>query len=360
MRTSLGTPNMHAFHPTYERILPARRPHGFVPPSVRYSLRWRRPVPEIVVDWFGVQGPQPESDASHHFVDRMRTAFSDECPPEAFEVMVCPQDEAGRSSTIVVGYWTSSLAHATWSRESRWAQWWHSAEPETDGVGYWRETLSCPYDRHETIYSQNNYRIGLGRTPDTEIVQITDNGYPGAARDRFPITAVEDIASPLGVAVRYDESSNPQARRLFVLTPLNTLVMRSGQFWHNSEPDQAADYESALRPKLDRGMEYLATHPDSGCIYLRQMINVDADFARRRETSVYAVFQDYAGLEAWAGNHPTHDAIYSHQIAMGRKYGARRDVVTWHEAFALPANNRFEYINCAPGTGMTRVGPIHQ
>jgi aldoxime dehydratase len=73
---------------------------------------------------------------------------------------------------------------------------------------------------------------------------------------------------------------------------------------------------------------------------------------------VYAAFQDYAGLELWAGDHPTHQAIYEHQIAMGRKYGPRRDVITWHEAFVLPANNRFEYINCAPRTGMTRVGPL--
>ncbi len=349
---------MKVFHPTYERVLRARRPDDFAPPSVRYSLRWRRPVPALVADWFGLQGPQPGAAASQHFVAHMRDAFSDACPPEAFEVMVCSHDEAGQAATIVVGYWTSTLAHATWSHNSRWARWWHSQDPGADGVGYWRETLICPYDRHETIYSQDSYRIGLGRTPGTEIVQITDNGYSGAARDRFPITAVEDIASPLGVAVRYDESINPRGRRVFVLNPLNTLVMRSGQFWHDSEPEQAEDYESALRPKLDRGMDHLAAHPDTGCIYLRQMTNVDTDFRQRRETSVYAAFQDYAGLESWAADHPTHHAIYGHQVAMGHKYGARRDVITWHEAFALPANNRFEYINCAPGTGMTRVGPI--
>ncbi|MGB0969768.1 MAG: phenylacetaldoxime dehydratase family protein, partial [Mycobacterium sp.] len=320
---------MQAFHPTYERVRPALRPDGFTPPAVRYSLRWRRPVPELVADWFGLQGPQPGSTASRDFVDHMRTAFSGAFGPEAVEVMVCPNDEAGHPTTIVVGYWTSTSAHAHWTHEPQWEQWWHSRARGTDDVGLWRETLTCPYDRHETIYSQNSYRIGLGRTPDTDIVQITDNGYPGAARDRFPITAVEDIASPLGVAVRYDQSINPQGRRVFVLNPLNTLVMRSGQFWHNSEPEQAKDYETALRPKLDRGMDYLAAHAETGCIYLRQMINVDADFTQRRETSVYAVFQDYAGLETWAADHTTHHAIYGHQIAMGHKYGSRRDVITW-------------------------------
>jgi aldoxime dehydratase len=346
------------FHPVYERVISARRPPNFTPPSVRYSLRWRRPVPELVADWFGIQGPELGSPASRDFVERIRTALSGDFSPDAIEIMVCPRDEAGQPVTIVVAYWTSTSAQANWSVGGDWAQWWESPDRLHDGVGYWRETLVCPYDRFETIYSQNTYRIGFGRTPGSEIVKITDNGYFGAARDRLPISAVDEVKSPLGVAVRYDDSIDPRGRRVLVFTPLNTLVMRSGQFWHNSELEQAQDYESSLRPKLDRGMDYLAAHPDTGCIYLRQMINVEDDFRQRRETSVYAAFQDYAGLELWAGDHPTHQAIYEHQIAMGRKYGPRRDVITWHEAFVLPANNRFEYINCAPRTGMTRVGPL--
>lgn len=349
---------MDIFEPTYERTVAARRPPNFTPPSVRFSLRWRRPVPELVSDWFAVQGAAPDSPASVEFVARLREAFGRPHGPEAFEVMVCPRDEAGQPATVVVAYWTSTSAHGWWWVRAGLAPWWGSVDRERETVGYWRETIVCPYDRHETIFSKSDYRIGLGRTPDTEIVKITNNGYSGAARDRIPITAVDEIESPLGVAVHYDDAIDPRGRRLLSFLPLNTLVMRSGQYWHDSEPEQAKDYEDALRPKLDRGMDYLAHHPDTGCVYLRQLTNVDDDFTPRRETSVYAVFQDYAGLESWAADHPTHHAIYDHQIAMGHKYGPRRDVITWHEAFALPANNRFEYINCAPGTGMTRVGSL--
>jgi aldoxime dehydratase len=265
------------FHPIYERVISARRPPNFTPPSVRYSLRWRRPVPELVADWFGIQGPELGSPASRDFVERIRTALSGDFSPDAIEIMVCPRDEAGRPVTIVVAYWTSTSAQANWSVGGDWAQWWESPDRLHDGVGYWRETLVCPYDRLETIYSQNTYRIGFGRTPGSEIVKITDNGYFGAARDRLPISAVDEVKFPLGVAVRYDDSIDPRGRRVLVFTPLNTLVMRSGQFWHNSELEQAQDYESSLRPKLDRGMDYLAAHPDTGCIYLRQMINVEDD-----------------------------------------------------------------------------------
>ncbi|RYF60954.1 MAG: phenylacetaldoxime dehydratase family protein [Comamonadaceae bacterium] len=349
---------MVLFHTQYPRTIPARRPTNFEPPSVRYSLRWRKPVPELVADWFGIQDAEPGSPAGRNFLDNLRNAMSGHLRPDATEVMVCPEDETGRPAVVVVAYWTSASAHARWSSRSEWAPWWNAPSRMDDGVGYWRETIACPYERHETVFSRDYYRIGLGRTPDTEIVQITDNGYFGAARDRLPISAVDQLASPLGTHVSYDPGLDPQGRRVLVLTPLNTTMIRSGQFWHDSEPEQAEDYEKALQPKLDRGMDYLARNEDTGCVYLRKLVNLDDNLHRRRETSVYAAFQEFAGLESWAEDHPTHNAIYGHQIAMGKKYGARRDVVTWHEVFVLPANNRFEYINCAPGTGMTRVGPM--
>ena len=40
-----------------------------------------------------------------------------------------------------------------------------------DGVGYWRERIFCPYDRHETVYSGPSYWIGFGCTPESEIAR---------------------------------------------------------------------------------------------------------------------------------------------------------------------------------------------
>lgn len=347
---------MELFHPTYTRTIPPRRRTGFQPASGRYSLRWRRPVPYLIADWFGIQGAEPGSLEAHRFVEQVKTAFTGDLQPEAVEVMACPIDETGLPAVVVVAYWTSATAHARWSLRKGWTSWWESEDRLGDGVGYWRETLVCPYDRHETVYSHEHYRIGFGRTPDTEIVGMTDNGYFGAARDRIPASAIDELESPLDLTLN-SPHADPRGQRLFILTPLNTTVIRSGQFWQESEPDQAKDYETSLRPKLHAGMDYLAEDRDSGCIYLRRLTNLDDQGHPRRETSIFAVFQELAQLERWAADHTTHKAIYGHQIAAGRKYGARRDVITWHEAFVLPANNCFEYINCAAGTGMTRSGP---
>ncbi|RBQ18004.1 phenylacetaldoxime dehydratase [Spongiactinospora rosea] len=347
----------NTYHITYERSIPERRPDGFQPKNARWSLRWRRPTPTLIAEWLGVQGVEPGGAAARDFLTALRTSMDVPDGPEAWEVFFCPQDETGRPAVVAVAYWTSATAHAAWSCGSRWAGWWHSPARLEDGVGYWRETIVCPYERHETIYSQPHYRIGLGRTRESETVEITTNGYFGAMRDRIPLSAIDPLESPLGVEVVQGPPLDPRGRRIIVHSPLNTSVIRSGQFWHDSEPEQAADYEDALRPKLDRGMDHLEEHASTGTIFLRRLTNLDEHGEPRRETSIYAVLQDIAGLEEWAARHATHKAIYKHQIAKGLEYGPRRDVITWHEVFVLPENNRFEYVNCAPGTGLTRIGP---
>jgi aldoxime dehydratase len=57
--------------------------------------------------------------------------------------------------------------------------------------------MVVPYDRHETIYSESGYKIGLARTPDASIESMTTNGYFGAARDRIPLSAIDPLDSPL-------------------------------------------------------------------------------------------------------------------------------------------------------------------
>jgi aldoxime dehydratase len=350
---------MDDFHVTYPRFIPVRRAEGFKPPATRLSLRWPRPVPYLIADWFGIQGVHPDSMQSRRFTNRLRDTFKRGPQPDAVEVMACPVDEAGLPSVVLVAYWTSATDHEIWSAEPKWQEWWNSEDRLTDGPGYWRETLMCPYDRHETVLSHASYRIGLGRTRDVEVGQMTDYGYFGAARDRIPASAIDTLDSPLGIEVTRDDFE-PLGRRVVVLTPLNTTVIRSGQYWEDSQPEQATDYETELQPRLERGMEYLARDSGSGCAFLRSLVSMDSAGAPLRETSIYAVFQSFAGLERWTAEHATHRAIFDYQIAKAHQYGTHRDVKTWHEAFVLPANNVFEYINCARGTGMTSIPAAHR
>jgi aldoxime dehydratase len=349
-------PTAPYFHVEYPRSVPARRPVGHEPAAPRFSLRWQHPVHTLVSDYFGVQGPTVDSAEAAAFVERMRGHLTGPGAPAASEVMHCT-DETGRASTIVVAYWSAAADHNLWAATTTWRQWWDDPARLDDGVGYWYEHWPCPYDRHETIYSDPHYRIGFGRTPNSVMAPITTNGYFGAARDRVPLSAIEDLepATPTTPAP-CRPPDRTLGRRLAVAVPHNLTVLRSGQFWHDSEPEQVLDYEQNLLPKLDRGMDHLVEHPDTGCLYLRRMTNLSATGSPRGETSTYVVFRSLAALESWAATHETHLAIYRHAIAMKHRFGDRRDVVTWHELFVLPGGTLCEYLNCAEGTGLLPFG----
>ncbi|GGC48956.1 phenylacetaldoxime dehydratase family protein [Chelatococcus reniformis] len=341
------------FHVEYPRTVPARRPEGHQPAAPRYTLRWDKPVGELISAYFAMQGHGLPPERQAGFLERLTTGFGEADGPAAHEVMRFV-DEAGETNAVAVGYWTDTTAYARWSRGSTVARWLADdarlAEP---GIGYWREAIAVPYDRHETIYSAPGYRIGLARTAGAAIVAMTTNGYFGAARDRIPLSAIDALESPLAAAPPEARPVASRGKRLTAATPHNMCVLRSGQFWEDAGPEQLGDYRENLEPKLMRGMDYLAGHKgDTGTLALRVMTNIDADGAGRAETSVLAYFLALEQLEAWARSHQTHLDIYHHAIAMNRKFKAKREVVTWHELFVMPAAASFEYVNCHPRTGV--------
>ena len=59
-------------------------------------------------------------------------------------------------------------------------------------------------------------------------------------------------------------------------------------------------------------------------------------------------------MENWAERHASHEAIFTAAIARYRKFGKANQLRTWHEVFVLPEQGQiFEYVNCAPGTGLS-------
>lgn len=338
------------FHIEYPRAIPARRPEGHQPAAPRFSLRWRAPLGMMVTEYFALQGVGLDWPEQKAFFDRV-VAAQQENGADHWEIMRA-DGPGGTTEAIIVCYWLDATRHARWIRTSPFLVWFNDPERLTEAHGLWRECSQVPYDRHETIYSAPGYRIGLSRTPGAEIVPITMNGYFGAARDRMPISAIDALDSPL------DDLPEPVlpisgGARIEVCVPHNTIVIRSGQFWEGAGAEQDADYHDNLQPKLMRGMGYLSGHKtQSGTLSLRNMTNLNADGSPRRETSTYGHFLSLRHLEDWAKTHETHLDIYRHAIAMNRLYKERREVVTWHEVFALIGGQHATYVNCHPETGL--------
>lgn len=348
-----------SFHIQYPRLLPERRSPGHRPAAPRFTLRWADPVGTVVSQYHGMQRLNADWGWQAEFFDRVIASFAEDDGPAAHEIMRF-LDDAGHTNAVVVSYWTDATRHARWSARSSVSRWLDDDDRLTDEAGYWRETIAVPYDRHETIYSAPNYRIGLGRLPGTEIEHMTTNGYFGAACDRLPISAIDALESRDDAAPAARKIAS-HGRRLFASVPHNMTAIRSGQFWEPAGQEQLEDYTENLEPRLARGMQHLVAHPvANGTLSLRIMTNLAADGAARRETSVLGYFFALDRLEAWAKSHETHLDIYRHAIAMNRLHGAKREVVTWHEVFITPGGSQFEYINCHGSTGLLPYAPIFE
>lgn len=341
------------FHVEYPRVVPARKPQGHQPAAPRYTLRWQDPVETMVSEYYGMQRADLSWDQQRAFFDQVQASFSHPDGPAAHEVMRFT-DEAGETNAIVVAYWLDATRHARWSISADFPKWFVGQERLASGdIGYWKETIAVPYDRHETIYSAPNYKIGFARTPNSSIESMTTNGYFGAARDRIPISAIDRLESPLRQTPPKPRPVGSRGRRLRVSTPHNMTALRSGQFWVGAGPEQLEDYQENLQPKLMRGMNFLLDNKEeTGTLALRVMTNLDADGKERAETSVLAYFLSLDQLEDWSKSHVTHLDIYRHAIAMNRQFKEKREVVTWHEVFVMPAATSFEYVNCHSRTGV--------
>lgn len=343
-----------SFHIEYPRTIPAQRPGEFAPAAPKFHLRWNAPLTTVVSDYIAVQRTPADFGTERAFFKRTRDAFASAWGPDCFDE-VRHTDEAGSTNSIVIAYWTDITRYAIWKHQDAFNTWLASPEREKENVGYWRETLTVPYDRIETIFSEPYYRAGIARTKGSELEPMYTAGYFGAMRDRLPISAIDPLASPYGESVPQGEFLGASRARIRIDVPPNVVNIRSGQYWEKAEGDQLDDYCTNLQPKLETGMAYLKDHAaTTGCLSLRALVTLDQEGNELKETSKHGYFLSLGQLERWAAGHKSHLDIFKHALAMRRKYRAARSVVTWHEVFVLGTTPSFEYVNCHAGTGLLR------
>lgn len=340
------------FEINYPRTIKERRPEGHEPRAPRYRLTWDNPVDGIACAYFGIQARELSQSVEDEFVNAITEFLQQSSAAQTIENLRSI-DTAGFHNTIVIAYWKNTFHFARWLAESGFRDWFNTQSEIADGNGYWFEPIVCHFDRHETIFSENHYKVGLACLPDTKIRSMTMNGYFGAARDRLPVSAIDQLDSAQAEVPQSNNEEETLGKHILASLPHNLTILRSGQFWEGAGAEQARDYEGNMQPKLHRGMEYLQhSAQQSGCLSLRMMVNVDEQGQEKSETSTVAAFHSLSHLEKWAASHKTHLAIYDHAIKMNRRYGKDREVVTWHELFVLQHGTTFEYINCHPATGM--------
>ena len=336
----------------YARVNPLRKPKGFEPVVQRWSAGLVNSCEALCVVFHGVQGKDAASVYASAFFPWITAAIGLPSGPTVHD-HAWFVDENGLFTHIVAAYWVDRDRRDAWLAEPAVAQWWSDGARLSDSIGVFRESLTVPVERQETLYWQD-YPAGLSRSPDVAVYPTPYCGYYGAMRDRIPLAAVDALA-PAAVELPPPVSRPTRGARWRIATPENLAVIRSAAFWGRCDSAQTEDYMRDLRAPLERGMAYLRESPGAtGCCSLRFQQTCSVTGTPELETHALGYFLSLGHMENWAERHASHDAIFSAAIARYRKFGKANQLRTWHEVLVLPEQGQtIEYVNCAPGTGLS-------
>ncbi|MEP2639674.1 phenylacetaldoxime dehydratase family protein [Roseobacter sp.] len=333
-----------------ERIYPMQKPEGHQAAIQRYSSRVDASVDRIRMLVLGCQYAADAENVVSQCKATVADMFGHAGTPLHHDQAVF-RDDQGFQTVLTVLYWQDEAAFATW--QAKFNTWWAAQDPATLAHGIWVESFSVPPAYRETNVFKEYIR-GVSACPMTKISPMGESGYWGAARDRFTASGYDDFSPSAPSELAFDPTRDTVGKRIVVNNiPDNMCVIRSGVTWHNCGPEQLDSYETNLKPKLDKGMDFLRGNPEeTGCCSLRQVICLDDTGAEEKEAYSLGIFRTYGHLEKWAHDHPTHLAIYTRALAERKKYQENLELLTYHEIYVLNDDVRCEYLNCHPQTGL--------
>jgi aldoxime dehydratase len=336
---------------------PRQMPPDWTPPAPAWAVTFAQQSTPVVMAYFGTQ---LESRDKKRIVQPIHEFFNCADAPRNCESARFV-DRAGCSNLITAAYWTDPASYERWQEKSGFDSWWSDSARKSDGQGHFREILTIPPDRFETIFS-HGIVVGVAKTGGPVVGPIREHNYWGSMRDRIQASADDDLRSSYGERLPRLGSVDTVGRRLRVKGPENLATIRSGQDWTNCAGAELAEYEESVRPALFEGMTFLRDNPDeTGCCDLRFAREIDRDGSALKKTFGFGYFLTLGHLEKWAATHPTHLAIFSRFLTMVRQHGADLKLRLWHEVSVLPAAGQvFEYVNCHPGTGLLPYFPTEE
>src|SRR5690606_4931170 len=134
--------------------------------------------------------------------------------------------------------------------------WWAAAERLEDGVGYWREIITMPFERFETLHSSETPH-GVGALADGIEGPILGHGYPGGARDRILLSEWDDLKSTSGFGAAFVSQKENNGKRVRIIPSERMCVIRSGQNWSFCGAREKDYYLENVHPVLKEGMAFL-------------------------------------------------------------------------------------------------------
>lgn len=348
-------------HLTQERTQPSNLPANYVPPFPAYVARFPTDVKDIVMVVIGAQyenGSRPSADS--HALTKLIDFLKIE--PEKYNPRywepASVTDNSGALNEVVIAYWNSQPQYEAWSENSGFGKWWESLDAEVEEHGWFLEIFLPTVERFETLFSDNKATEGSAYMKSGISGEISEHVYWGSMRDRIPLSQTDAMEGTKGgVSGNHGAgSAAPVKKRISVQGKKNLAVIRSGQDWSNTKPEERKLYVETMQPVLVKGMEFLRDDGNEvGCFSCRYMDVLDHDTLKAgiEKTFGFAYFDDLASLEGWAKQHKTHLDIFGGFLRYAQKLDNDVSLRLFHEVLVLePKQQLFEYVGCHAKTGM--------
>lgn len=338
-----------------QRRFPMSKPAGHVPPIPRYTARPGAGGERLVALFVGVQSSTHIELAASAFEQFIAATTTSPSAP-AYLDRASFVDRAGYDNRLAAMYWPSLDAYQAWTR-SPFVRDWRARSPRS-GYGTWWEPVATRIDRMETIAFKEFLR-GVSACPFSRLEPTTETGYWGAARDRIPASAYDQLAGSATQLAFIKAPPTASGSVVSIKPPRGLTIIRSGVSWEACGDEQLASYELNVRPKLDAGMAYLIDNPlQSGCCSLRQVVAHDKSGVNLKEAYSLGAFLSLAHLEDWSKHHPTHLAIYHRALTERKKFQDALQLRTYNEIYVLDDEAlTFDYVNCHAATGLIHYFP---
>ncbi|KAK2040455.1 hypothetical protein LZ31DRAFT_474534 [Colletotrichum somersetense] len=354
-----------AEHLQCPRKIPAKTPTGWQPPFPAYSAGFPKAATDLV---FAVIGAQYASQdrADGDAVARL-TQFTTSKAVEfesrpRFAEWAAVTDTRGYYNIAHMVYWPSKAAYEKWSVDSGFKEWWDGLDPQVERHGWFLEMFLPTMDRIETVFSSNEIPEGAAHMRERVVGPIKEHVYWGSMRDRMAAAQNDElVGEKVKRATNGTTEGNgvPESRRIQVCGKQNLAVIRSGQDWSGTLPEERELYLSTMHPVLIEGMNFLRDRgAEVGCHSCRFMELVDpvTGKADKERTFGLAFFDDLASLEGWAKEHPTHLKIFGGFLKYAKKLENNVSLRLFHEVLVLkPEQQHFEYVSCHSGTGLLAI-----
>ena len=346
-------------HLQVPRTCPMRLPADYEPAFPAYCARLSPATRDVVMTIVGAQHADQNAATEAHALAKIMSYIKQEPglnSPKHWD-MASVTDAQGFYNECVIAYWDDKATFEAWRSSSGFKDWWQSLDADTEQHGWWLEVLLPSIDRVETVYSDLNEPEGHGHMREKLSSAIQEHVYWGSMRDRLPASQTDELVGEK--AVTPDLPTDTTKARVRIPGKQNLCIIRSGQDWSKTNPEERKLYLDTMHPVLIKGMTFLRDNGDDvGCYSCRFMDIVDQKSMKSGDTDQtfgLAYFDDIANLEKWSREHQTHLNIFGGFLQYVKKLNFNVTLHLYHEVFVLkPEQQIFEYVGCHAKTGMMR------